>query len=131
MISELVTWQETSIHCRSNRLGEASNPLCDSGVLTSVLLIEYAAQAAGIHGALLNAGGQHSQQRQQNQAAYIGSVKDIELLHPLVDNNSPLDIYGECLMNNGAGAIYTISVQQQATLLLRGRLILSLPQVPS
>ncbi|HWV16409.1 MAG TPA: hypothetical protein VN030_13330 [Cellvibrio sp.] len=121
MISEVTSWDNTRIHCRSNRLGERANPLCDNGKLTSVLLIEYAAQAAGIHSALLNASDRH------NTAAYIGSIKDIEILQQQVDNDLLLDIHAECLMSNASGAIYTIAVQQQESALLRGRLILSLP----
>lgn len=121
LINEVIAWSDGHIHCRSNRLGDSANPLCDSGELHTVLLIEYAAQAAGIHSALLNVGNR------QNAAAYIGSVKDIEILQPHTDNGLLLDIHGECLMNNASGAIYTIAVQQQEKPLLRGRLILSLP----
>jgi len=122
MISEVIAWSENSIHCVSERLADQTNPLCNQGSLNTVLLIEYAAQAAGVHAALLNSGTDNP------RPAYIGAVNNMELLQPLVDNYLPLSIKAECLMNNGAGAIYDIVVQQQEQPLLRGRFILSQPQ---
>ena len=120
MISEIVSWDANTIHCRSNRLAEASNPLCENGELSSIVLVEYAAQAAAIHGALLNSA------LGEQRPAYIGAVKNIELFMQQANNRESIDIHADCLMNNGAGAIYEVAIQQQ-TMLLRGKLILSQP----
>lgn len=120
MISEIVAWDANTIHCRSTRLADADNPLCENGELGSIVLIEYAAQAAAIHGALLNSA------LGEQRPAYIGAVKNVELFLQQANNREAIDIHADCLMNNGAGAIYEVAIQQQ-TMLLRGKLILSQP----
>lgn len=120
MISEVVAWDANTIHCRSDRLSEPENPLSENGELTAIVLIEYAAQAAAVHGALLNSA------LGENRPAYIGAVKNIELFVQQANNRESIDIHADCLMNNGAGAIYEVAIQQQQ-MLLRGKLILSQP----
>jgi predicted hotdog family 3-hydroxylacyl-ACP dehydratase len=120
MISEIVAWDANTIQCRSDRLTQEENPLCEKGELTAIVLIEYAAQAAAVHGALLNSA------LGEDRPAYIGAIKNIDLFDQQIVANRPLEIYADCLLNNGAGAIYEVVVQQEQPL-LRGKLILSQP----
>ncbi|WP_052417534.1 hypothetical protein [Cellvibrio mixtus] len=121
MLDEIIRWDETRIHGRSHNLAASTNPLFEDGQLDSVLLIEYGAQAAAVHAALL-----HSKLG-ESRPAYIGAVKDVELFTAMADNSTALDLYLECLLSSSQGAIYELVAQQADKLLLRGRLILSQP----
>lgn len=121
LLDEVISWDAAQLHSRSNHFATSTNPLFEDEQLDSILLIEYAAQAAAIHAALLHSG------LGDKRPAYIGAVKNIELLEPIGNNHLPIDIQVECLLNNSSGAIYQISVLQSDKILLRGRLILNQP----
>lgn len=122
MLDEIISWDESRIHGRSNNFAVSSNPLFENGELDTVLLIEYGAQAAAVHAALIQS------QLGETRPAYIGAVKDIELFTRIADNSIALDIDACCLLANRNGAIYEVTARQVETLLLRGRLILSQPE---
>lgn len=121
MLDEIIAWDETRIHGRSHNLAARTNPLFEDGHLDSVLLIEYGAQAAAVHAALL-----HSKLG-ESRPAYIGAVKDVELFTAMADNSTALDLHLHCLLSSSQGAIYELVAQQADKVLLRGRLILSQP----
>jgi predicted hotdog family 3-hydroxylacyl-ACP dehydratase len=123
LLDEVVAWDAKQIHCRSSQFASATNPLLDAdGQLATVLLIEYGAQAAAVHAALIqsNLG--------EKRPAYIGAVKDVEFYTAIADNSLALDVHAQCLLSSSQGAIYELVVQQAHTALLRGRLILSQPE---
>lgn len=121
MLDEIIAWDETRIHGRSHTFAADTNPLFENGQLDSVLLIEYGAQAAAVHAALLQS------KLGEARPAYIGAVKDVELFTAMADNSTALDLHLQCLLSSSQGAIYELVAQQADTLLLRGRLILSQP----
>lgn len=122
MLDEIMSWDESRIHGRSNNFAVSSNPLFENGELDTVLLIEYGAQAAAVHAALIQS------QLGETRPAYIGAVKDIELFISIVDNSTTLEIHACCLLASRNGAIYELEARQSETLLLRGRLILNQPE---
>lgn len=121
MLDEIIAWDAANIHGRSYQFAGNGNPLFENGQLDTVLLIEYGAQAAAVHAALM-----HSQLGEA-RPAYIGAVKNIELFTAMADNSTALDLHLHCLLSSSQGAIYEVVAQQAETLLLRGRLILSQP----
>lgn len=121
LLDEVVSWDANQLHARSNHFATSTNPLFEDEQLDSILLIEYAAQAAAIHAALLQSG------LGDKRPAYIGAVKNIELLAAISNNHSPLDMQVECLLSSSSGAIYQAAVSQSNKTLLRGRLILNQP----
>lgn len=121
MLDEVVMWDADQIRCRSSHFAHSDNPLFEEGQLHTVLLLEYAAQAAAVHAALLQSS------LGERRPAYIGAVKSVEILKPVSDNRCAIDIEAHCLLNNSSGAIYEVLAQQQGDLLLRGRLILNQP----
>ncbi len=123
LLDEVISWDAEKIHCRSQDFATRHNSLFEQGQFSSVLLIEYAAQAAGVHAALLQPTLQPMQT--SGQAAYIGAVKNIELFKSVSDNTSAIELTAYCLLNNSSGAIYDVVAQQEAHILMRGRLILS------
>lgn len=56
MIDGVTAWDEKSIVCVSRRHLAADNPLIRDGRLSAHHAIEFAAQAAAVHGGLLNSG---------------------------------------------------------------------------
>lgn len=123
MLDEVVSWDNERIHCRSTDFARTSNPLFEKDQLHSVMLIEYAAQAAAVHAALLNS------KLGETRPAYLGAVKSVELLESAVDNDTPIDIDAQCLLNNSSGAIYEVLAQQGQLPVMRGRLVLNQPQL--
>lgn len=122
LLDEVVAWDQAQIHCRSRVLASA-NPLwpqgATSGELPTPLLIEYAAQAAAVHAALLQTG------LGQARAAYLGAIKKVRLLANATHSDHPLDIRGQRELSSPAGAIYPFTVSQHNTPLIEGRLLLS------
>ena len=123
MLDEVVSWDAEKIHCRSNNF-TSNNPLFENGELETVILIEYAAQAAGVHAALLQPVSPLDE-KGQSRPAYIGAVKNVELLKPVSDNGTAVELTAHCLLNNSTGAIYDVIAQQQDVILMRGRLVLN------
>ncbi|MES2822087.1 MAG: hydroxymyristoyl-ACP dehydratase [Pseudomonadota bacterium] len=120
MLDEVISWDAEQIHCRSQNFARTTNPLFENGQLANIMLIEFAAQAAGVHAALL-----HPAREGLPRAAYIGAVKNVELLKPVSDNAVAIELKAHCLLNNSSGAIYEVIAQQQDAILMRGRLILN------
>jgi predicted hotdog family 3-hydroxylacyl-ACP dehydratase len=121
MLSSVESWNNDSIHCSSKYFACNENPLFEMNATNSVLFIEYAAQAAAVHASLLQS------QLGEARPAYIGAVKQIELLASVRDLQSAIDIKATCLLNDRSGAIYEFEVNQGSLALLRGRLILNQP----
>lgn len=122
LLDEVVAWDESQIHCRSHHFANAANPLFEGDQLHAVLLLEYGAQAAAVHAGLLQS------RLGETRPAYIGAVKDVELLAAIADNSLALDLHAQCLLSSSQGAIYELVAQQAGSTLLRGRLILSQPE---
>lgn len=120
MLDEVTSWDDEQIQCRSTHFAGDHNPLFEGGRLETVLLIEYAAQAAAIHAALLQS------ELGKPRPAYIGAVKNIELLQA-VSNTLAIEISAHCLLNNSSGAIYEFIATQENCTLIKGRLILNQP----
>lgn len=122
LLDEVIAWDESHIHCRSQQLASIANPLFEGEQLETVLLLEYGAQAAAVHAGLLQS------RLGESRPAYIGAVKDVEFLAAMADNSLALDLHAQCLLSSSQGAIYELVAQQAGNTLLRGRLILSQPK---
>lgn len=121
MLDRVIAYSSDDIHCQSEQWASASHPLEAHEIIAPELLIEYAAQAAALHASLT----------QNNlgimRPAYIGAIKNIELLDSISDNQTPLDIFAQCLLSSAQGAIYQIRVSQNGCDKLCGRLLLNQP----
>lgn len=122
MLDAVVSYDETNIECLSYQFAHASHPLDAKHQIAPELLIEYSAQAAALH-ASLNQKGLGSA-----RPAYLGAIKEIELIAPVLENQTPLTISAECLLSSGHGAIYTVEVKQAEQIKMTGRLLLNQPE---
>lgn len=116
MLEQVDHWDAERILCRAHP--RADNPMRESATLGSALLIEYAAQAAAVHGALLE--GKNGQAK----AAYLGAIKKIELLGKSCNEQDDIILEVTCALHTEQGAIYDFIASQQHPL-IRGRLIIN------
>ncbi|MEH6569607.1 MAG: hypothetical protein V7709_11050 [Halioglobus sp.] len=122
LLDHLVTWDHQAIEAVAVDVHSEHNPLREDGMLHSVVLVEYAAQAAAIHAAL-NEGSIGG-----NSVAYIGAIKSMTLHQPRVDpSDSELHCVACCVLNNANGAIYQLTVSANQKILMDARVVMVLP----
>lgn len=121
LIDEVVAWDNDAIHCRSEAPAVRRNPLVDGSPVRCVILIEYAAQAAAIHAALLHSGLGDA------QPAYLGAVRGVEFSADYLADDLDIQIEARCQLHSTGGAIYDIEARQADNPVLCGRLILNQP----
>jgi len=115
-------WDDAGITAFTARHNHPDNPLLEAGALKTIVLIEYAAQAAAVHAGLMGTGIGHE------KAAFIGAVKSMHLHHLDVPAQvQEIRCKARCLLNNAEGAIYDISVEGDRTRLIEGRIVLVIP----
>jgi len=106
LIEEVVSWDGDSILCRTRSHLSGSNPLRRYGRLAGVHAIEYAGQAAALHGSLSGSyaeAGEHP--------AMLAAVRDVHLYaDDLGRIREPLVIYARRLLQTGPNAIYGFQV---------------------
>lgn len=127
MLDGLISWDSDGIKCCSDRHRNADNPLMDCGELHSACLVEFCAQAAALHGALL----QHNKPGYDGAPVlYLGAVKQLQLHRPYIDKSLPtLQISAQCAVSTANGSIYQVNAVAGPELLLQGRIVLALPHV--
>lgn len=105
LIDRVLQYNSDRILCEIDSHLSSNHPLRYDGKLSSIILIEYAAQASAIH-AILN-----QQTIEQNQTGYIGLIKNIKLhARYLHDIHETLTLQSRCLLCNVGGAIYEFKV---------------------
>lgn len=112
------SWDDQQILCQSQTHRDPTNPLRRAGRLSSVHGIEYAAQAAALHGALTKGkeGGPLA-------AGRLVAVRHVTLAHPFLDDiTAPLEIAAERLIATGDSFIYQFRISASDQSLLTGRL---------
>jgi predicted hotdog family 3-hydroxylacyl-ACP dehydratase len=93
--------------------------LLQNGQLPSTAAIEYAAQAAGVHGFLI---GKSS----AAQFGVLAKLSDISLSATVIDPaHSPLQIYAELIAHTDAGCIYNFEVKGARLSIASGRLMIA------
>ena len=78
LLDAVEEWTPEWIRCASETHASANNPLRRNGQLSALHLVEYAAQAMAVHGALLAHGGP--------QAGMLGVLRDIRLHIERIDD---------------------------------------------
>lgn len=122
LLDEMVSWDATRIHCRSETHLKKDNPLRRKNSIAAVHLVEYAAQAAALHyglqaknSATLAGGGVLAG---LNQVAW----SDVDV----ADINVAIDIEAEQALTSARGLIYYFDVRAWNRSLVRGRLSIAL-----
>jgi predicted hotdog family 3-hydroxylacyl-ACP dehydratase len=118
IIASVIAWDAAQIECLVTNHADANNPLRHLGRLSAVHLIEYAAQAAAIHGALL------SDSSGRQAPGMLAAVRECELQHDTIDQLSePLTVIARRQLANRDGLIYEFeALSNDRARLAHGRL---------
>lgn len=115
LLDSVLAWDAERIRCRSDSHRRADNPLRRAdGALGGAPLLEYAAQAAAIHGGLLAAAEGAS-------PGYLAATRRLRLHAERLDAPAPLLIDAQRLFAGPGGWIYEFSVAQDGRLLAEGQ----------
>ncbi len=114
LLGSVVSWDRTSIICRSTHLRAADHPLASGGRLDTACGIEYAAQAMALHGGL-NAG-------RRPEAGYLASIRDVTAHAGQLDAaGDELEVTATLLAGDTAGAVYRFALTCGGVMILEGR----------
>lgn len=117
LLDQVLFWDAGCIECTSTTHRAPDHPLRAHGRLGAVCLIEYAAQAMAVHGALLLSPPESS-----SAFGMLTSARAVELFVARLD-----DVAGELLIraerqhSDGRGALYGFRVTDGQRLLAQGR----------
>jgi predicted hotdog family 3-hydroxylacyl-ACP dehydratase len=117
LLDSVVAWDDERIHLTTQSHRAAGNPLRSGGILRSVHLCEYAAQAMAIHGGLLA-------RRNGRVAApgFLVSLRAVKLHVGRIDDlPDALDVHAEKLLDGGGGWQYAFRVEHAGSVLAQGR----------
>lgn len=117
LLDHIVSYQTDSLHARSSSHLWASNPLRHGQKLPISAGIEYAAQAAAVHGALT------AQPGSEDRPGFLALVKETHWhVDRLDDIASELDIRVTQLSVQTASVMYSFQVSAEENTLMTGRL---------
>lgn len=123
LLDRIEAWDADGILCRARSHLDDANPLRRDGRLAAVCGVEYALQAAALHGALL-AGGV------AQRAGYVAALRSVALHVERLDDPAlgDLQIRARLERQEGFGIIYALEVQAaDGTPLLSGRATIAIP----
>lgn len=132
LLDEVLSWDREQVLCRSATHRRTDHPLRTHQQLASACAIEYAAQAAAVHGAL----SAPSEGGAQARGGMLASVRGVELAVARLDTLSgDLLVHARRIQSDARSALYEFAVNEQrdgsaATALARGRLALWLAPAP-
>lgn len=121
LLEEVLEFDDKHIVCRTLSHCDPANPMRAHGRLGAACGVEYAAQAAAIHGALL-AAADHGNLTMTPRMGFLASIRAVEkLVDRLDDIEAALDVEAECLAGDGNQFLYGFSIRTEGRLLLAGR----------
>ena len=108
LLDRVLSCDGDSILCAANSHHDPENPLRRHGRLPAMAAIEYAAQAAALHGAL-------SGHRAAGAGAVLGGVKNVTVMVPGLDEiGGILEVRATLLLAQDNGAVYSFEVGSQS-----------------
>lgn len=117
LLDQVEYWDEDEIICLSNSHLLKTNPLQRDKTLSSVHVLEYAAQAMAVHGGL------HDREKgKQMTEGYLAALRDIKLnLCELNQLSNNLRIEAKKILSQGGNMIYNFVVTSSEVELASGR----------
>lgn len=126
LIDRIESWDASTIRCSASSHRRSDHPLAEDGILHAVCGIEYAAQAAALHGGLLaeQAGGRAA-------PGWLAAVRGVRLHRKRLDDlGDDLTITAESDWADAGGLIYEFEITAGDIRVLDGRLTVMLrPEV--
>ena len=118
LLDRVLAWDAGHIRCAAVNHREADHPLRSGGGLPVWAGIEYAAQAAALHGALLREGN-------RPRAGVLGKLRNVRPGCAWLDRiSSELVLEARALHHDPSGAIYAFEARGDDALLLQGQFTL-------
>ena len=122
LLDEVRAWDQSSVECASSTHRASDHPLRAHGRLGSACLLEYAAQAMAVHGALRFPADTDIATRTIGAVGVLASARNVELLVAALDDIAEeLLIRVERQHSDERGALYEFRISAAARLLARGR----------
>jgi len=122
LLDRVIDWDGHHIQCEADRHRDADHPLRERGGLPVWAAIEYAAQAAAVHGALLL-------DTASPRAGVLGKLANVRPACEWLDRvASPLVIDATLLHSDRGGGIYAFEAHGDGAMLIGGRFTLMFPQ---
>lgn len=124
LLDRVTRFDRNEIECRATSHRDADNPLRHDNRLPAHVAIEYAAQAAGVHGGLLN------QQMNPHAPAQMGYLAVISNLHWQVERLD--DLPGELAVHarrtavTPGGRAYRVEIRHGGGPIMTGDLVIAL-----
>jgi predicted hotdog family 3-hydroxylacyl-ACP dehydratase len=121
LLAEVVAWDADRLHARARNHGDADHPLRRAGRLPVASAIEYAAQAAAAHGALLD------EASRVPGAGFLASVRSAEFHASRLDDVAePLDVEVERTAEGAGSVAYSFRVSAAGRTVAEGRVTIVL-----
>jgi predicted hotdog family 3-hydroxylacyl-ACP dehydratase len=117
LLDAVTGWNAEHITCTAPE-PTAANPLWRDGALPAVTACEYAAQAAAVHGALLDA-------QAAPRPGMLAKVMDVRLSRASFPAGMPLLVRAELLSRAAAGCLYAFDVSSDGQPVVQGRLMVA------
>ena len=115
LLHEILEWDATTVRALARSHRAANNPLRRAGELPIACGVEYGAQAAAAHGALMA--------RQASGAGFLAAARSV-VFHArrLDDVPGDLEVFAERIGGGDAGVMYRFEVTCAGRTLVEGRL---------
>jgi predicted hotdog family 3-hydroxylacyl-ACP dehydratase len=118
LLDSVEHWDATTIVCRAAAPG-AAHPLARASQVPAVAAVEYAAQAAAVHGSLLD-------ETESPRDGMLAKLNDVELSASGMDGaGGPLTIRAELLGRVVSGCMYRFDVSDRCACVAQGRLLVA------
>ncbi|MBS0447470.1 MAG: hydroxymyristoyl-ACP dehydratase [Proteobacteria bacterium] len=118
LLDSVQHWDATNIVCQADAPG-GDHPLANAHHVPSVAAIEYAAQAAAVHGSLRG-------DLDAPRVGMLAKVTEVELMAGGIDAaGGRLTIRAELLGEVASGCLYAFDVADERTAIARGRLLVA------
>ena len=117
LLDQVESWDADNIVCHSSSHLLKTNPLRREGSLSSVHLLEYAAQTMAVHGGLHD-----REQGLQMTEGYLAALRDVNINLCEIDKlQSGLRIEATKILSQGGNMIYNFTVSTADTEIVSGR----------
>lgn len=115
LLDTVSSWDATTIVCEAEA-PTSQHPLADAGRVPAVVGVEYAAQAAAVHGSLLDA-------TVAPREGMLAKLSEVALAPGYLDG--PLRVRAELISRVAAGCMYAFTVHDAHRCCARGRLLVA------
>jgi predicted hotdog family 3-hydroxylacyl-ACP dehydratase len=118
LLESVQEWNAAGIRCSASSHADAGNPLRTRSGLLASAAIEYAAQAAAVHGALKARAAGHTA-----APGFLASARGVQLHRLRLDDlDGPLSVEAEHLAGDDRQLLYAFAVRHAGQTVVDGRL---------